>query len=128
MAFGIDDAIAAGLKILDKFIPDPQQKILATIELKKLFNDFSESMNATNREEIKIAPLLSGIKAFFALWRGMVGFACACALIYQFVLYHFTIAILLAFNENYPVEKLPVLDWKVIGSILLGMLGLGDGS
>lgn len=29
MAFGIDDAIAAGLKIVDKFVPDPMEKIKA---------------------------------------------------------------------------------------------------
>jgi hypothetical protein len=29
MAFGIDDAIAAGLKIIDKFIPDPAEKAKA---------------------------------------------------------------------------------------------------
>ena len=33
MAFGIDDAIAAGLKILDKFIPDPEARAKAAQEL-----------------------------------------------------------------------------------------------
>ena len=33
MAFGIDDAIAAGLKILDKFIPDPELKAKMAQEL-----------------------------------------------------------------------------------------------
>lgn len=33
MAFGIDDAIAAGLKIIDKFIPDPEAKAKAAQDL-----------------------------------------------------------------------------------------------
>jgi hypothetical protein len=34
--FGIDDIISAGLKIIDKVIPDPAQKAQAQIELTKL--------------------------------------------------------------------------------------------
>ena len=30
--FGVDDAIAAGLKVLDKFIPDPEAKAKAEYE------------------------------------------------------------------------------------------------
>jgi hypothetical protein len=33
MAFGLDDAIAAGLKIIDKFIPDPELKAKMAQEL-----------------------------------------------------------------------------------------------
>jgi len=39
MAFGIDDAIAAGLKVLDKFIPDPEAKAKAEMELQVLGKD-----------------------------------------------------------------------------------------
>ena len=37
--FGIDDIIGAGLKIIDKVIPDPQAKAAAQLELQKLAND-----------------------------------------------------------------------------------------
>ena len=37
--FGIDDIIGAGLKIIDKVIPDPQAKAQAQLELQKLAND-----------------------------------------------------------------------------------------
>ena len=39
MSFGIDDAIATGLKIIDKFIADPEAKIKAEQELTKMAND-----------------------------------------------------------------------------------------
>jgi hypothetical protein len=37
--FGIDDIIGAGLKIIDKVIPDPAQKAQAQLELQKLAQD-----------------------------------------------------------------------------------------
>lgn len=37
--FGLDDIVGAGLKILDKVIPDPEQKAKAQLELQKLAND-----------------------------------------------------------------------------------------
>ena len=45
MAFGIDDAIAAGLKIVDKFIPDPELKAKMAQELEN------------NRKDMLIANL-----------------------------------------------------------------------
>jgi hypothetical protein len=37
--FGIDDIIGAGLKIIDKVIPDPAAKAAAQLELQKLAQD-----------------------------------------------------------------------------------------
>ena len=37
--FGIDDIVGAGLKILDKVIPDPAEKAKAQLELQKLAQD-----------------------------------------------------------------------------------------
>jgi hypothetical protein len=37
--FGIYDIVGAGLKIIDKVIPDPQAKAQAQLELQKLAND-----------------------------------------------------------------------------------------
>jgi hypothetical protein len=37
--FGIDDIIGAGLKIIDKVIPDPAAKTAAQLELQKLAQD-----------------------------------------------------------------------------------------
>ena len=51
MSFGIDDAIAAGLKIIDKFIPDPEAKIKAEHELQQMANEARlAELNADNVE------------------------------------------------------------------------------
>jgi hypothetical protein len=56
--FGIDDIVSAGLKIIDKVIPDPAQKAQAQIELTKLAQegkladiqaDITESQELTKR-------------------------------------------------------------------------------
>ena len=51
MAFGFDDAIAAGLKILDKFIADPAEKAKAESELRSMANEARlAELNADNVE------------------------------------------------------------------------------
>jgi len=64
MAFGIDDAIAAGLKILDKFIPDPEARAKAAQELENsrkeliianLEADKVEMQEVTKRQEYDMA-------------------------------------------------------------------------
>ena len=56
--FGIDDIVGAGLKIIDKVIPDPQAKAQAQFELQKLANegklaelqaDMNEQNNVSDR-------------------------------------------------------------------------------
>jgi hypothetical protein len=56
--FGIDDIVGAGLKILDKVIPDPAEKAKAQLELQKLANeghlaelqaDMNEQNNVSDR-------------------------------------------------------------------------------
>jgi hypothetical protein len=48
MAFGIDDAIAAGLKIADKFIPDPAAKAKFESELRADLLKWDGSQMAVN--------------------------------------------------------------------------------
>lgn len=116
--FGIDDAIAAGLKVLDKFIPDPAERAKAAAELQGSLERLRVAQLALNTAEVQ-----SG--SWLGKWRGALGWGLALSAIYQFMLHPFIVAILLAFNNQFPVERLPKLDWKQLGSLLLGMLGLG---
>ena len=118
MAFGIDDAIAAGLKILDKFIPDPAERAKAAAEFQASLERLRIAQIGLNTAEVQ-----SG--SWLGKWRGALGWGLALSAIYQFMLHPFLVAILLAFNNDFPVDRLPKLDWKQLGSLLLGMLGLG---
>jgi hypothetical protein len=118
MAFGIDDAIAAGLKILDKFISDPAEKAKAAMEMRELMNQVALAQIDLNKTEV------AGGK-WLGQWRGALGWGLVASLVYQFILYPFLIASILLCDPAFPVERLPVLDWKQLGTLLLGMLGLG---
>lgn len=64
MAFGIDDAIAAGLKIIDKFIPDPELKAKMAQELEN------------NKKDMLIANLeadKSEMEAISQRWQADMG-------------------------------------------------------
>ena len=51
MAFGIDDAIAAGLKVLDKFVPDPEAKAKAEAELRSSLQQWDKAQTDVNAVE-----------------------------------------------------------------------------
>jgi hypothetical protein len=62
--FGIDDIVGAGLKILDKVIPDPAAKAAAQLELQKLAQDghlaelqadMNEQNNVSDRWKVDLA-------------------------------------------------------------------------
>lgn len=78
--FGIDDAIAAGLKIVDKFIPDPAAKIEAEKALRADLLSVDKAQMAVNAVEAASASI------FVAGWRPAIGWTCAAALAYQYVI------------------------------------------
>jgi hypothetical protein len=121
MAFGIDDAVAAGLKILDKFIPDPQAKLEATIELRKLFNE-------VNIAYLELAKVEAAQPGWLTKYRPGLGWTLVAAINYQFIVYPTAVAIILAIDEHFPVERLPVLDWKFLGALVGVIFGGGGGS
>ncbi len=116
MAFGFDDALAAGLKILDKFIPDPAEKAKAAAELRADLFGLDKGQMAVNAEEAKSASV------FVAGWRPFVGWTCGWAFALKFIIFPFVVFGCGLFGH--PVS-LPPLDWAEMMPVLLGMLGLG---
>jgi len=52
---GIDDIVSTGLKILDKVIPDPEQKAKAQLELTKLAQDGKlADLEADSKEQVEL--------------------------------------------------------------------------
>lgn len=75
MAFGIDDAVAAGLKIVDKFIPDPVEKIKAEAALRDALLAADAKQAEVNAAEAANPNFwVSGARPAF-LWICAVGFA-----------------------------------------------------
>lgn len=74
MAFGIDDAVAAGLKVLDKFIPDPGAKAQAEKELRDSLLAWDTGQMQINANEAANPSLwVSGARPAL-LWICAVGF------------------------------------------------------
>ena len=116
MAFGIEDAIAAGLKIADKFIPDPQAKAQFEKELRAdLFSSDRAQMGVNAVEAASPSVFTSG-------WRPFIGWTCGAALAYQFVASPLTMWV--GTSAGLPITAPPRLD-GTLWELMFGMLGLG---
>jgi hypothetical protein len=116
MAFGIDDAIAAGLKIVDKFIPDPNAKIAAEAALRTDLQAWDAQQNTVNAAEASSGSL------FTSGWRPMIGWVCAMALAYQYLLC--PLGMWVATSMHLAVATPPKLD-DSLWQLMFGMLGMG---
>ena len=114
--FGIDDAIAAGLKVLDKFIPDPAEKAKAEGELRGALLAWDQMQASVNAEEAKNSSV------FVAGWRPFVGWTCGASFALNVVILPLMNFVIVA-NGGSAVE-IP-MDTNLIMSTLFGMLGLG---
>ena len=116
----------AGLRIIDKVIPDPAAKSAAQLELLKLQQagefkaleaDLQLALAQTEVNKIEAGtadPFKSG-------WRPAAGWVCVLGLLYQFLLQP-----LLAWGstiQGYAAP--PVLELGDLYGLLFGMLGLG---
>lgn len=119
--------IPAISQLLDKIIPDPQEREKAKIELIKAERvlDLEElrlalsadQMQADINKEESASPNL-----FVSGWRPFIGWVCGVAFAY-----HFVMQPILAFaiaNNGGKVE-LPIFDMQTLSTVLMGMLGLG---
>lgn len=98
--------------ILDKVIPDPQERMKMQVELAKIADAESAretqllvAQTATNTAEAGHSSI------FVAGWRPAVGWGCGCALVYNTILA--------------PAFGLGHADLGFLQTILLGMLGIG---
>lgn len=114
-------------KLIDRFVPDPEQKAKAILELKKEENaqalqemtlelQAMQSQTNINQEEAKSSSF------FVAGWRPWIGWVCGVAFAYHFVLQPLTVFLLASYGHK---VDLPAFDMEALNTVLLGMLGLG---
>ena len=118
MAFGIDDAIAAGLKVLNKFIPDPELKAKAEADLRATLLEWDKGQLEINKVEAAHSSI------FVSGWRPFIGWTCGAAVAYQFVIVPWLtwISGMIAFVIP-PAPSLDDMLWQLLFA-LLGMGGL----
>jgi len=110
MAFGIDDAINAGLQIVNKFIPDPNQRAEAEASLRQSLQQWDQQQSETNTAEAQNSSI------FVSGWRPAIGWIGAAGLAYQYVVRPF------AYGAGW--HDLPALDSTLI-ELVFAMLGMG---
>ena len=112
MAFGIDDAVAAGLKVLDKFVPDPNAKAQSQAELRDALRQWDQQQSDTNTAEA------ANPNMFVSGWRPAIGWIGAAGLAYQYVVRPFAVGA--------GWHDLPALDQSLMELVMamLGMAGL----
>ena len=110
MAFGIDDAVAAGLQVLNKFIPDPAAKAQAEAELRSSLQLWDKAQTDVNAVEA------ANPNIFVSGWRPMIGWIGAAGLAYQYVIRPLA--------TGFGVAGLPPLDGSLM-ELVVGLLGFG---
>lgn len=124
---GAGDAIKAVGDVVDRFVTTDKEKLELQIERDKAAADHQYRMELldqqlnlgqieVNKEEAKNPNL------FVAGWRPAIGWVCALALGYQYILYPFlTWMAVVIFNSQY---KPPPLDLTELFPLIFGMLGI----
>lgn len=113
--------------LVDKFFPDPQAAAAAKVQIMEMAQRGelaqldAELKMATGQIEVNKVEAASS-SLWVSGWRPAVGWCCAAAFAYKFVLAPSTAFALAAFGH--PVE-LPVLDFSEMSTVLMGMLGIG---
>ena len=122
----IGGLLEAGLKIIDKVIPDPAAKAQAQLELLKLqqageFKQLEADLQlALAQTEVNKVEAASP-DPFKSNWRPAAGWICVSGLFYQFLFQPLT-----AWSSSihgWPAP--PVLELGDLYGLLFGMLGLG---
>jgi hypothetical protein len=113
---GLDSVIAAGLDIVNKFVPDPQARAQAESEMRTALQQWDQQQNTVNAAEAGSSSL------FVAGWRPAIGWVCAVALFYQYALG--PMGMWGAHMFHYDIPAPPMLD-NSLWELMFGMLGMG---
>lgn len=118
-----------GKSIIGRLFPDPAAKAAAELELLKMkeSGDLARMASFTALAQAQIGLNTAEVQSghWLGKWRGALGWGLTLSLLYQLILFPFITQVILIFDATYPVDKLPKLDWKQLGGVLLGMLGIG---
>ena len=107
--------------LLDKFIPDADEKARIAHELATMGEKHAQQL-ALAQIEVNKAEAASG-SIFKGGWRPAVGWVCASAFAYHFVLQPILLFVVALTGTELPT--LPEFDMSTLLPVLGGMLGIG---
>jgi hypothetical protein len=117
---GLEAALGLGNEIIKRVWPDPAQQAQAQLELLKL-QQSGELAQITGQMEINKVEAASS-SLFVSGWRPAIGWVCAGALAYQYLLR--PLGSFAARLYGVEVPEMPTLD-AGLWELMFGMLGLG---
>ena len=104
-------------KILDKFVVDKDLKV-------KLEHEIKTEIQRANLAQIEVNKVEAQHRSVFvAGWRPFIGWTCAVAMAYHFVMQPI---IIFALSANGIAYDLPEFDMASLMTVVLGILGLGS--
>ena len=106
-------------KLLD-LIPDPNAKAKAAAEFQNTVFNAVVKEASDHRETNKIEAQHQSL--FVAGWRPCIGWVCAAALTFEYIIRPFWVWVILTW---YPTTPIPPSMNEVLWELLFGMLGLG---
>ena len=107
--------------LLDKFIPDADEKARIAHELATMSQKHAQQL-ALAQIEVNKAEAASG-SIFKGGWRPAVGWVCAIAFAYHFIIKDLVVFVCAASGVELP--DLPEFDMGTLLTVLGGMLGIG---
>jgi hypothetical protein len=107
--------------LLDKFIEDKDQRAALAHEIATMSERHAQELALSQIEVNKAEAASSSI--FKGGWRPAIGWVCASAFAYHFVLQPVIVFIVLAAGVELP--PLPEFDMASLMTVMMGMLGLG---
>ena len=109
-----------GGKLIDRMWPDPTQAATAKLELIKL-QQSGDLAQMTGQLDINKIEAASN-STFVSGWRPAIGWVCALALLYQYLVRPLAVAVFAAVGHPLPV--MPGLD-ENLWQLMMAMLGMG---
>ena len=109
-----------GGKLIDRMWPDPAQAATAKLELIKLQQSGDLAQMTGQLEINKVEAANANI--FVSGWRPAIGWVCALALLYQYLVRPLAVAMFAAVGHPLPV--MPGLD-ENLWQLMMAMLGMG---
>lgn len=120
--------VEAARKLIDHWFPDPTVAAEKKLELAKLEQNgvLAQLASSTALAQAQIGLNTEEVKSghWLGKWRGALGWGLTGSLIYQLIAHPFLVFGILIFQPDFPVDKLPKLDWAELGKLLMGMLGI----
>ena len=126
----IPTIIEAGIKVIDKIFPDPNEAAKAKVELFKLQQNGELAVMAQETDIATAQAKINEIEAassdkFKSWWRPAIGWVCVSGLAYQLLLRPLVIVFFMVMGHANLDFSILSLDLDTLATILFGMLGLG---